>query len=129
MVDLSKSIEELENDYWGEPTHETYIIVTCHEARQKPIESLSDEEIRCLIGQKIGLKYLLPIAIEMLADDPLVCVTHFEGDLLLALLSLDDRDWTDNQEELDSLKKIVEDNRSDIEENEEIPSELLDRFT
>jgi hypothetical protein len=55
-------------------------------------------------------------------------VTHFEGDLLLALLSLDDRDWTDNQEELDSLKKIVEDNRSDIEANEEIPSELLDRF-
>ena len=128
MVDLSKSIEELENDYWGEPTHDTYIIVTCHEARQKPIESLSDEEIRCLIGQKIGLKYLLPLAIEMLTDDPLVCVTHFEGDLLLALLRLDARDWADNQDELKNLKKIIEENRSDIEENEEIPSELLDRF-
>jgi hypothetical protein len=64
----------------------------------------------------------------MLADDPLVCVTHFEGDLLLALISLDDRDWADNQDELNALKKIIEENRSDIEENEEIPSELLDRF-
>jgi hypothetical protein len=128
MVDLNKSIEELENDYWGEPTHDTYIIVTCHEARQKPIESLSDEEIRCLIGQKIGLKYLLPIAIEMLADDPLVCVTHFEGDLLLALLRLDARDWADNQDELKNLKKIIQDNISDIEVSEEIPSELLENY-
>jgi hypothetical protein len=64
----------------------------------------------------------------MLADDPLVCVTHFEGDLLLALLRLDARDWADNQDELKNLKKIIQDNISDIEVSEEIPSELLDRF-
>ena len=128
MVDLSKSIEELENDFWGEPKHDTYIIVTCHEARQKPIESLSDEEIRCLIGQKIGLKYLLPLAVDMLADDPLLCVTYFEGDLLQTLLNLDERDWADNQDELDALKKIIEDNISEFEESEEIPGELLEKF-
>ncbi|WP_167562722.1 hypothetical protein WAA20_14980 [Butyrivibrio fibrisolvens] len=48
--------------------------------------------------------------------------------LKISELSLDDRDWADNQDELNALKKIIEENRSDIEENEEIPSELLDRF-
>ena len=128
MVDLKKSIEELENDYWGEPTHDTYIIVTCHEARQKPIESLSDEEIRCLIGQKIGLKYLLPLAIELLEEDPLICVTHFEGDLLLALLRLDARDWADNQDELKNLKKIIQDKKLNSRRRGMPSSELLENY-
>ena len=72
MTDINKAIEELENDYWGEPTFGSYVIKTCHKARQKPIKALSNEEIRCLIGQKIGLKYLLPAAVDILKNEPLI---------------------------------------------------------
>ena len=128
MIDINKSIEELENDYWGEPTFSSYVITTCHKARQKPIKQLSIEEIRCLIGQKIGLKYILPIAIDVLKNEPLISVTYFEGDLLLALLRLDILDWESNQRELNCLKVILQTNRSQIEMCEEISSEILGKY-
>ena len=45
MIDISKSTEELENDYWDEATFDSYVITTCHKARQKPLKFLSNEEI------------------------------------------------------------------------------------
>ena len=35
MIDTNKSIEDLENDYWGDPTYGSYVVTTCHTARQK----------------------------------------------------------------------------------------------
>ena len=53
------SLEQLENDFWVEPEFDSYVITACNEARKKPLGELSLEDIRLLIGQKIGLKYLL----------------------------------------------------------------------
>ena len=128
MMDINKSIEELENDYWGEPTFDSYIIKTCHKARQKPIKSLSNEEIRCLIGQKIGLRFLLPIAVNILKNEPLIDITYFEGDLLLTLLRLYTSDWEDNQNELQLFNKVIQDNRLQIENCKEIQSELIEKY-
>ncbi|MDE7121715.1 MAG: hypothetical protein K2O42_06100 [Oscillospiraceae bacterium] len=125
MIDINKSIEELENDYWSEPTFNSYVITTCHKARQKPLKFLSNEEIRCLIGQKIGLRFLLPIAVDILKNDPLIEITYFEGDLLLALLRLDITDWEYNQDERKQLMTIIRSNRSLIEQCEEISSPLI----
>lgn len=128
MIDINKSIEEIENDYWGEPVLNSYVITTCHKARQKPIKSLSNEEIRCLIGQKIGLKFLLPKAVNILKDEPLIDITFFEGDLLLTLLRLDISDWKYNLNELKSFIIIIHDNWSQIEKCEEIPSKLIEKY-
>ena len=118
-----KSLEELENDYWDKPGYKSYVVTTCFAARKKPLSELSNEEIRLLIGQKLGLKYLLPLAIDILKTDPLIEVTFYPGDLLYQLLKLDFKDWIDNKEERDSLLKIVINNRSKIEENTEIPED------
>ena len=128
MIDINKSIEELENDYWGDPALDSYVITTCHKARQKPIRSLSNEEIRCLIGQKIGLKYLLPIAVGIVKKEPFIDITLFEGDLLLQLLRLDINDWKYNPNELQIFITIIFDNRSQIENSEDIPSELIETY-
>ena len=128
MMDINKSIEELENDYWGELTFDSYVITTCHKARQKPIKSLSNEEIRCLIGQKIGLRFLLPIAVNILKNEPLIDITYFEGDLLLTLLRLDTSDWEDNQNELQLFNRIIQDNRLQIKNCKEIQSELIEKY-
>lgn len=129
MIDTNKSIEDLENDYWGDPTYDSYVVTTCHRARQKPIKLLSNEEIRCLIGQKIGLIYLLPIAVDILKSDPLIDVTYFEGDLLLALLRLELSDWENNLNELKELVIMLQDNRAQIEKCEDIQSGLIDKYT
>ena len=48
-------------------------------------------------------------------------VTFFPGDLLKQLLELNDEDWIDNKEERDAFLRIAINNRSRIEENEDIP--------
>ena len=128
MIDTNKSIEELENDYWDDPALDSYVITTCHKARQKPIRSLSNEEIRCLIGQKTGIKYLLPIAVGIVKKEPFIDITLFEGDLLLQLLRLDINDWKYNPNELQIFITIIFDNRSQIEISEDIPSELIEKY-
>ena len=128
MIDINKSIEELENDYWGDPALDSYVITTCHKARQKPIRSLSNEEIRCLIGQKTGIKYLLPIAVGIVKKEPFIDITLFEGDLLLQLLRLYINDWKYIPNELQIFITIIFDNRSQIEISEDIPSELIEKY-
>lgn len=128
MIDINKSIEESENDYWGEPALDSYVIATCHKARQKPIKLLSNEEIRCLIGQKTGLRYLLQAAVDILQNDPLIEVTYFEGDLLLELLRLDIADWQDNESERERFTAILRSNRLQIEMCGEIAGGLLEKY-
>lgn len=128
MLDINRSIEELENDYWSKPTFDTYVITTCHNARRKPIKYLSNEEIRCLIGQKIGLRFLLPIAVDILKNEPFIDITYFEGDLLLTLLRLNISDWEYNQNELKLFNILIQDNRLQIENCKEIQSELIEKY-
>ena len=119
-----KSLEELENDIWDKPGCKSYVVATCFAARKKPLQELSNEEIRLLIGQKLGLKYLLPLAVDILKTDPLIEVTFYPGDLLKQLLKLNVEDWKDNIEEKDSLLEIVNNNRSIIEDNADVPEDI-----
>jgi hypothetical protein len=121
MKQIDKSLEELENDYWDKPGYNSYVVTTCFAARKKPLSELSNEEIRLLIGQKLGLKYLLPLAVDILKTDPLIEVTFFPGDLLKQLLMLNAEDWKENKEERDIFLRIVMNNRSRIEENTDTP--------
>ena len=129
-----ESIEELEKDYWKEPPHySSYVVITSHNARRKPICELTDEEIRLLISQKIGLKYLLPIAVRMLQLDPFMMITYYPGDLMNCLLSLEVEDWKDNPDEFRDFFQIAWDNQVRIFGNNEISGDrllkLVDHFS
>lgn len=126
---LEKSIEELENSYWGEPPVDSYVVGACHKARQKPLKLLSNEEIRLLAGQKIGLKYILPIAVEILKRNAFIEITYFEGDLLLQILRLDISDWEGNTQALDDFKEIVRQNMPMIAECKDISVTLAEKHT
>ena len=122
------SLEQLENDFWGEPVFDSYVVKTAHIARKKPLSQLTMEEIRLLIGQKIGLKYLIPIAVRELEKNPLLETAFYEGDLLAQLLSLDRYDWADNLPELKKLTAIVNENKKAIADADGISQALIDGF-
>ena len=119
------SIEQLENKDWGEPNFHSYVVETTHRAVKKPLKDLTLEEVRVLIGQKIGLKYILPIALEALQQNPIVEVTYYEGDLLCSVLRLEEKDWSDNPIEWNAWKRLLVEKEAVIRQIEEIPQEIF----
>lgn len=79
------TLEQLEAKVWPEPDFNSHLIATCYQLRKKRLGDLSVEDLRIMLGQSIGAKYLLPKAIEVLRKNPLAAGDFFEGDLLVAI--------------------------------------------
>ncbi|MEU5764506.1 contact-dependent growth inhibition system immunity protein [Streptomyces asoensis] len=94
-IDRSRSLEELERDRWPAPSPDaTRLIATAHALRSRPVGTLTVEDLRLLIRQDIGLAVLLPLAVEVLRDDPLAEGHMGEGDLLHAVLTRSPAIWS-----------------------------------
>ncbi|MFF3891491.1 contact-dependent growth inhibition system immunity protein [Streptomyces sp. NPDC001914] len=94
-MDRSRSLEELEGDRWGAPPPDaTRLIATAHVLRSRPVGTLTVEDLRLLIRQDIGLAVLLPLAVEVLRDNPLAEGHMYEGDLLCAVLTRTPAVWS-----------------------------------
>jgi hypothetical protein len=104
------TLQELEGEDWGEPTYDSYVVTTCHRMRRKRICDLTVEELRLAIGQQMGLKFLLPIAIRKLNDDPFVSGDFYPGDLLRNVARAPFEAWAESPELtalLAELKAII----------------------
>ena len=87
--DLNRSISELEGWKWksaipGED--DSYVTQRFYELHNRPVSELDLSDIRFLIGQNSGLKYLVPLAIEKLKENLFVEVEYYPGDLFCSLL-------------------------------------------
>ena len=91
--DRMKSLQELEYADWGEPNYDSYLVTTCHRLRRKPLMEFTIEDLSTMIGQQIGLPYLLPLALDRLAEDPLVGGDMFPGDLLTVVAGVPPQFW------------------------------------
>ena len=102
-TDLSKTLQELENSDWGDPaTGETPLIQKCLALRRKPIRDFTIENLRMAVGQQMGLKFLLPLAMSHLNRDPLSEGDFYPGDLLQSVL----RGPFDNWQETEELRAL-----------------------
>jgi len=87
MIDRSKSLQELDRGDWGEPTVGSPFVATCHRLRRKPIKDFTVEDLRIMVGQSIGLEFLVPLAIEVLEINLFAEGDFYPGDLLESLIS------------------------------------------
>jgi hypothetical protein len=95
-VNRDRSLEELERDPWPAPSGDaTRLVVTVHELRRQPICELTVEDMRLLIRQDVGLAYLLPLALEVLRDEPMAEGDMYEGDLLSAVVTRSPAVWNE----------------------------------
>lgn len=74
----------------------------------RPVGTLTVEDLRLLIGQDIGLPVLLPLAVEVLRDNPLAEGDMYEGDLLRAVLTRNPAVWSTYPELARQLTFIVD---------------------
>jgi hypothetical protein len=108
---LSKTLENLEGDYWGEPEYDSHLVTTCHKLRKKQLKDFETEDLRIMIGQNIGLKYLIPLAIETLQKNILADGDLYEGDLLKAVLTSEKDYWRSEVENWEKVCKLFNQKR------------------
>ena len=119
-----KSLENLEKDYWGEPTYDSHLVKTCHQLRKKQIKDFEIEDLRIMIGQNIGLKFLIPFAFDRLTANIFSEGNNYKGDLLKSVITSEKEFWTTRPDLFEELSKIIRDNLELLRDN--MPELILD---
>src|SRR5678815_2612089 len=88
-----RTLDELDPPAWGEPPFDSHLVRTCHALRRKPLREFSVEDLRIMIGQRIGLRWLMPLALKVLEADALAEGDLYPGDLLAAILKVGPEFW------------------------------------
>ena len=91
--DKTKSLEELESEKMEKPDFQSSLILSVYRLWSTPLNLYSTEDLRLMIGQNISLKYLLPIAIDKLTENPFVEGDFHYGDLLWSVLNVESTFW------------------------------------
>ncbi|MFJ8842146.1 contact-dependent growth inhibition system immunity protein [Streptomyces cyaneofuscatus] len=120
---MQNSLEQLEGFEWpAPPADATGLVTAAHNLRKRPIGSLNAHELGRLIGQDIGLPWLLPVAVNILretvADQRLT--GFYDDDLLTAVLTRKSNVWRSHPQLAADLKEIIpllEDTSPYIQEN------------
>lgn len=106
MNPRERTLEQVEGEDWGEPTFGSGLVIRCHELRKVPLADLSAEDLRLLIGQKIGLEHLVPLALNVLAKDPWVEGDLYPGALIWAVVQIDHSFWKEHPAFLRELIEV-----------------------
>jgi hypothetical protein len=106
---LDQSLQELEQSDWGEAdTGETSLIQDCLRLHRIPIRDLTVHDLVTLVGQKIGLPWLVPLALERLRKEPLTEGFYYPGDLLHAVLTAESSFWGNHPQWRAEIRDIAQ---------------------
>jgi hypothetical protein len=127
MIDTNLTLEQLENDYWGKPEYPSALVVNCHKYRKIPVKNLTAEQLRLLIGQNIGLKFLIPLAIEILKNDFLAEGDLFPGALLNNVLGCDTEYWKESPGQRIIVELLLKSNELYMTSESILDNELIQK--
>lgn len=101
------TLNELENTKSASAANDnSYLINQIFALKDKQLSELSIEDLRLLIGQNLGLKHLVPLALEILSRNLFAEGDYYEGDLLKSLLTIDPDFWVVNNDLKEQLVVI-----------------------
>ena len=102
------TLEEIDGDRWGPaPGDASSLVRSVHTLRTVPLAQLGPEGLRVLVGQRIGLDVVVPMAVGMLGQDPFVAGDLFPGDLLSAVLRAPDEWFSAHPAVAEAMRTIV----------------------
>ncbi|MET7290969.1 contact-dependent growth inhibition system immunity protein [Streptomyces griseoloalbus] len=95
LLHLDRTLDELDPPRWAPPAADaTRLVRTVHELRRVPLGELGPADLRTLVTQQVALPYVLPLAVRLLIEEPLLDAYFYEGDLLLAVVDAPASAWT-----------------------------------
>jgi len=130
-IDLNNTLEQLEKHDWGEPGYDSNLVKTCHQLRKKPLKDFTTEDLRIMIGQNIGLEFLIPLAIEQLKENILAEGVCYEGDLLNNVLTSEKEYWLSNKKYWQIICELFEQNNARLKQfdtTKEIKTNWFENF-
>jgi hypothetical protein len=125
MVDRRLSINEIRGWTNQSSTFRTGFVERHEAAVATPLEDLDPGQIAMLVRQEAELSITIPMAIELLAEEPLLDAGNYRGDLLNAVLGVPKDYWLAHEGEwsevnailsvVDTALKSIQQNRRDFE--------------
>jgi hypothetical protein len=88
-----QTLEELDGQRWAPPDVETSLAKTVHRLRRVPLGQFEPHDLWIMIGQGVGLPYLIPKALTLLERDPFMETDVSTGDLLIQVFQVHDAFW------------------------------------
>jgi hypothetical protein len=111
-----KTLENLEKEVWRQFDSDSRLVRRTKELRKIQLSSFTIEDLRLMIGQRISLDYLIPLALEALNEDLFAEGDLYKGDLLNSVLSIGTEFWDNNKDYWNELNELIKDKRLEIAE-------------
>jgi len=127
MHQTRATLEQLEQDGWGEPKEDSYLVRTLHALRRKPIREFTVEDLRITLGQGVGAEFLTPLALNRLEADPFVSGDFYPGDLLVSVMDLPQAYWAGHRGEAARMAAIADRVSTTLDQRNE-PREITRRI-
>ena len=105
---LRKSLDELEAVKTPKPEFDSCLNGTVHRLRSKAIGDFDVEDLCIMIGQNHGLRWLVPLALDIVEENALASGDYYAGDLLMMLVKASPAFWRENYEHRLRLEGMVE---------------------
>ena len=120
------TLDELEGPGWKDPDYPSARVQRIRALGNGPLRELTSADYRLIISQQRALATLVPLAIELLDDDPLLESEYFPGDLLEAVVGVNAAFWETRPDLHSQARKVLagaiarmaeldEDDNSDLE--------------
>ncbi len=83
---MKPTIESLEGTVWPEPEFDSSLVLTAHALRKKPLDDLTQNDLRIAFSENVGADFLKDRVLAVLQVEPAIDATYYEGDLLLSVM-------------------------------------------
>lgn len=118
----SATLQAIDGQDWGDPDQgETGLVRTCRRLRRTLVQALQRNELVDLLFQRIGLPFVLALAIDMAERVPLSDCDDYPGQLLRATIWAGDGAWPQWPWLRDRLTIV-------LEMLDPVPAELADAY-
>lgn len=112
--DRNKTLNELER-FPNKPHFDSSLVRKCLDLRDKKLKDFNAGDLRIMIGQKESLEYLIPMALEVLSENPFIQGDLYFGDLLEQIMNVAKEFWVQNKNLNYELDEIIVEVKSFIE--------------
>jgi hypothetical protein len=118
-IDRTMSLSQLIDKTWNEDNLDTQIVYNIQRLWRLPLKEYTPSDLREMINSNIGIRYLVPLALELLSKQPLLEANFFPGDLLDSVIGIKTEYWLQHSLYKD---KIIEISRSALTQLDSIQS-------